>query len=264
LSWYTGDPTYDTALAIGFALAVFTAIGAVFIRTPYGRFADASYGVSLDPRLGWFLMELPATLSFVYFFLKGSNANSPFALFVLFVWLVHYANRGFIMPALMRVPVGQKSGFSLMLVIVGCVVTSLHGYLNATWAASLAPQAGFEWFSDPRFVLGVVLYYAAFGANLHSDNVVRNLRSKQEVASGIKKYRIPTGGLFRYVSSPSYLTEILFWLGFSIFTWSLAGVYILLITMANLIPRAVATHTWYRETFPDYPAQRKILIPYVW
>ena len=53
-------------------------------------------------------------------------------------------------------------------------------------------------------------------------------------------------------------------LGFSIFTWNLAGVYILLITMANLIPRAVATHTWYRETFPDYPAQRKILIPYVW
>jgi 3-oxo-5-alpha-steroid 4-dehydrogenase 1 len=44
----------------------------------------------------------------------------------------------------------------------------------------------------------------------------------------------------------------------------LAGVYILAITLANLIPRAVATHAWYQETFADYPQERKILIPFVW
>lgn len=264
MNGYTGDTFYDTTLAVGFAIAALTAIGALFIRTPYGRFADDSFGVSLDPRLGWFLMELPASLSFVYFFWKGPNAATPFALFVLFVWLVHYANRGFIMPALMRVPVGQKSSFSLMLVVVGWLVTSLHGYLNATWASSHAQHAGFAWFSDPRFIFGVTLYYAAFFANLHSDHIVRQLRTREEVAQGIKSYRIPSGGLFRYVSNPSYLTEILFWAGFAIFTWSLAGVYILAISMANLIPRAAATHAWYRETFSDYPQGRKILVPFVW
>lgn len=113
-------------------------------------------------------------------------------------------------------------------------------------------------------MLGVAIYYAAFFANLHSDHIVRNLRTKEEVAQGIKNYRIPEGGLFRYVSNPSYLTEIAFWAGFALFTWSLAGVFILLISAANLIPRAISTHAWYREKFPDYPKERKILLPFVW
>jgi 3-oxo-5-alpha-steroid 4-dehydrogenase 1 len=264
MTWYTGDSFYDTALTIGFGIALLTALASRFVQTPYGRFADESFGVSLDPRLGWFLMELPATLVFVYFFVQGENATTPFALFVLFVWLVHYGNRGFIMPALMRVPVGQKNSFSLMLVVIGWGVTTLHGYLNATWASTYAAHSGTTWFADPRFIIGVALYYAAFFSNLHSDRAVRNLRTKEEVAEGIKTYRIPEGGLFRYVSNPSYLTELLFWAGFALFTWSLAGVYILAISAANLIPRAVSSHTWYREQFPDYPENRKILIPFIW
>jgi hypothetical protein len=51
-------------------------------------------------------------------------------------------------------------------------------------------------------------------------------------------YRIPEGGLFRFVTNPSYLAELVFWAGFALFTWSLAGVFILAISMANLIPRA--------------------------
>jgi hypothetical protein len=34
--------------------------------------------------------------------------------------------------------------------------------------------------------------------------------------------------------------------------------------MANLIPRAISTHMWYLESFPDYPRQRRILVPFVW
>jgi 3-oxo-5-alpha-steroid 4-dehydrogenase 1 len=264
MGWYTGDEIYDAALALGFLIAAITMIAARFVRTPYGRFADESYGASLDPRLGWFLMELPAVLSFVYFYVGGANAREPFALFVLFVWGVHYGNRGFLMPALMRVPRGQKSSFGLMVVVMGWGVTSLHGYLNGRWASSLSPHVGWEWFSDPRFAIGILLYYVGLGINIHSDHVVRNLRTKDEVKRGIKEYRIPRGGLFEYVSNPSYFSELLFWVGFSIFTWSLAGVYILAISMANLIPRAVATHAWYREKFPEYPSSRRILIPLVW
>lgn len=261
---YTGDPRYDTLLAAGFAIALGTAIAGHFVKTPYGRFADESGSVSLDPRIGWFLMELPAPVFFVYFFFQGPNAHEPFALFVLFVWLVHYGNRGFVMPALMRVPVGGQNSFSLMVVVMGWLVTTLHGYLNATWASTHAPDVSSGWFTDPRFIVGIAVYYVAFIANIHSDHVVRNLRTREEVAQGIKRYRIPERGLFRYVSNPSYFTEIVFWIGFSIFTWSLAGVYILFVTMANLVPRAHSTHAWYKERFPDYPDDRKILIPFIY
>jgi 3-oxo-5-alpha-steroid 4-dehydrogenase 1 len=264
MNGYTGDPTYDAVLAVGFGIALVTAVAAFFIQTPYGRFASGRFGISLDPRLGWFLMELPATLTFLLFYFKGPHRFYPFPLFVLFVWLVHYGTRGFLMPALMRVPKGQATSFSLMVVMVGWLVTGLHGYLNGAWASTFNEHRGWEWFSDPRFVLGVALYYTGFFANLHADSIVRNLRTHEEVDQGIKRYRIPKGGLFEYVSSPSYLTELVFWLGFAIFTWSLAGVYILAVSMANLIPRAIASHAWYREKFSDYPAQRKILIPFLW
>jgi 3-oxo-5-alpha-steroid 4-dehydrogenase 1 len=264
MTWYTGDETYDTALTIAFAIVAVTAISALFVRTPYGRFADDKFGASLDPRLGWFLMELPASLLFLWFYFRGENSLAPFPLFVLFVWTVHYANRGFIMPLLMRVPRGQRSSFSLFVVVIGWVVTSLHGYLNGVWASSLSPQLGWEWFGVPHVVIGVALYYGAFGANLHSDQIVRNLRTREEVAQGVRIYRVPYGGLFRFVSNPSYLSELVFWAGFALFTWSLAGVFMLTISMANLIPRAISTHAWYREKFPDYPRKRKTLVPFVW
>lgn len=264
MTWYTGDPTYDTALAVAFAIVVVTVVAALFIDTPYGRFADERFGVSIDPRLGWFLMELPAPLAFLYFYFQGPNRFEPFPLFISFVWVVHYANRGFLMPALMRVPKGQRSSFGLMVVVIGWVVTSLHGYLNGTWASTFSPQVGWEWFADPRFLLGISLYYVALGGNLHADHIVRNLRSKEEVEQGVKRYRIPQGGLFRWVTNASYFTELVFWAGFAIATWSLAGVYILAISMANLVPRAVASQKWYREKFPDYPRERKVLIPFLW
>ena len=264
MTWYTHDPTYDTALAIAFAIVALTVVSAPFVPTPYGRFADEKFGLSLDPRLGWFLMELPASLTFLYFYAQGPNTATPVALFTLFVWVVHYANRGFVMPALMRVPRGQKSSFSLFVVAVGWAVTSLHGYLNGTWASDLAGREGWSWFGDPRFLVGVALYYTGLAINLHADHVVRTLRTRQEVEAGAKVYRIPRGGLFEYVSNPSYFSELLLWVGFALFTWSLAGVYILAISAANLVPRAIATDRWYRERFPDYPKERKILLPFVW
>jgi protein-S-isoprenylcysteine O-methyltransferase Ste14 len=66
------------------------------------------------------------------------------------------------------------------------------------------------------------------------------------------------------VSSPNYLGEITIWLGWALATWSLPGLAFAFWTVANLLPRARANHTWYRQTFPDYPAERKALIPKVW
>lgn len=260
---FTGDPWFDVPLTIAFGIVLVTALSAPFVPTPYGRFANAKWGISLDPRLGWFLMELPATLAFYATFFRGPHWADPFPLFVLFVWTVHYGNRGFLMPLLMRVPAGHKSGFGLMVVMIGWVVTSLHGYLNATWVTRFHPDTSTAWLTDPRFVIGVLLYYGGLWANLHADHVLRELRTKEEVKRGERVYRIPTGGLYRWVTNASYLSELVFWTGFAIFTWSPAGVYILAISAANLVPRAVSTHRWYRERFPDYPKERRILVPYL-
>jgi 3-oxo-5-alpha-steroid 4-dehydrogenase 1 len=260
----TGEPWFDVPLTIALALALLTAIAAPFVASPYGRFATARLGPALDPRLGWMLMELPASVAFLVTYFRGPNRDQPFPLFFLFVWCCHYLNRGFLMPLFMRVPKGQKSTFGVMVMGIGWLVTSLHGYLNAAWVTWFHPEPGWAWFADPRFLVGVTLYYAGLAANLHADHVLRTLRTREEVERGDRVYRVPHGGLFERVTNASYFAELVFWAGLAIFTWSPAGLYILAISAANLVPRAVATHRWYRERFPDYPAQRKILIPFVW
>jgi 3-oxo-5-alpha-steroid 4-dehydrogenase 1 len=263
MTWYTGNPTYDTVLTLAFVFAVMVFIGAAVMKSPYGRFASNRWGVNLSPRLGWFLMELPAMLSFVFFYFQGQNRFEIVPLFFLFVWVVHYGNRGFVFPYLIRNPKGATASFSITIVVMGWLVTTTHGYLNAAFISDLGTHFSPDWFTDPRFIIGITLYYGSFVLNLRSDAIIRNLRSVEEVQRGDKVYRIPRGGLFRFVTNPSYLTEIIAFAGFALATWSLGATFILLVTIANLVPRAFQTHRWYREKFPDYPRERRVLIPFV-
>jgi protein-S-isoprenylcysteine O-methyltransferase Ste14 len=104
----------------------------------------------------------------------------------------------------------------------------------------------------------VALFAAGYALNRRSDRTLRTLRAPGETG-----YRIPRGGGFRWVSSPNYLGEIVEWLGWALATWSPAGLAFAVYTAANLAPRAVDNHRWYREKFPDYPADRRALVPYV-
>jgi len=69
--------------------------------------------------------------------------------------------------------------------------------------------------------------------------------------------------MYRYVSCPNYLGEILEWAAWAVLTWSLVGLVFAIWTGANLIPRALAHHKWYQEKFPDYPKDRKAIIPFL-
>jgi 3-oxo-5-alpha-steroid 4-dehydrogenase 1 len=261
---YTGDPTYDTALACAFAFVALAAVGSVFVISPYGRFASPGFGVSMGPRLGWFLMELPALPSFLYFFFRGPRCTELVPLIFLVVWLGHYANRAILFPLLIRSPRGAKATFSMTVVGAGWLATSLHGYLNGAFISTFATHLDHGWLTDPRFVAGIALYYASYVLNIRSDSILRNLRTREEVEAGKKVYRVPHGGLFNWVTNASYLTELTGWLGFALATWSLGGAYILALSAANLLPRAAATHRWYKERFPDYPSNRRVLVPFVW
>lgn len=83
--------------------------------------------------------------------------------------------------------------------------------------------------------------------------------------------------MFEYVSAPHFLGEILEWIGFCLLNrGSLASLSLAVFTAANLVPRAVAHHAWYRAHFGvgprdgsgaeenRYPFQRKAILPFVW
>jgi len=143
---------------------------------------------------------------------------------------------------------------------VAILFNIVNTYLQGRWLFSFAPDTRYTlaWLQDPRFIIGIIIFYSGYIINKVSDNTLRNLRSP-----GQKGYRIPGGGLFEYVSCPNYLGEIITWTGWALATWSFAGIFFVVWSVANLGPRAWSSHHWYKKTFPDYPPKRKALIPYI-
>lgn len=262
MHWYTGHTFYDSVLTAAFAFAAFVIVGGFFGQSSYGRFSSTKLGFNLNPKFGWWLMEIPATVVFAVAYLSGPARFEPTSLVLAGIWALHYANRGWFFPLAIRQVPGKRSTFNVSVVVMGMLVTSMHGYLNgALFSHNYFQQYGTGWPTDPRFLVGLVIYLCGFVLLVNSESIVRNLRDKNN--PGGAEYRIPFGGGFRYVTSPAYLGELIAWTGFAVLTWALPGVVILLITAGNLIPRALQTHRWYQEKFPDYPTDRKALVPFL-
>ena len=180
MQWYTGNTLYDTLLLIGFAYAILVMVSSFFGTAAYGgRFGGGkrSKGIKLGSKAGWILMELPGLLVFPIVFFMGPNSDQTVPLFFLAVWMFHYTNRALVTPMLMRVQPGSTASFSLGVVIAGWITLLLHGYFNAAYLTEFGTQYTTEWFSDPRFQIGLAIYVFGFTLNVHSYSILRNLRS---------------------------------------------------------------------------------------
>ncbi len=250
----TGNTVFDYLLIGVFVAAVVSALSLLFIDAPYGRHKKGGWGPSINTRLGWILMESPASLVFLYFFVVGDNNTSIVSLILLVMWQSHYFHRSFIYPFQIKVKPGDK--VPVMVIFMGGTYCAINGYLNGSYISTYAEHLDNEWLTDPRFILGVALFCFGYYLNKKSDQILRDLRK-----DSTEGYKIPYGLGYKYVSMPNYLGEILTWTGFALAAWSLAGVSFVIFTMANLVPRAVTNHKWYLETFADYPKDRKAIFP---
>lgn len=235
-------------------MAVLTVVSVSFLTAPYGRHSQTGYGPTVPPRVGWILMESPAVIAFVAIFAAGERRAELAPLALLALWQIHYVHRAFVFPFRMR-PGGKRMPIGIAM--LGMTFNGLNAYLNARWISHFGVYAA-EWLADPRFIAGAALFFVGLVINYRADATLFNLRRPGE--SG---YKIPRGGLYELVSCPNYLGELLEWTGWAIATWSLSGLAFAVYTAANLAPRAIAHHRWYRRQFPDYPARRKALIPFV-
>lgn len=134
----------------------------------------------------------------------------------------------------------------------------MNGGLNGLYLGKVADYHH-SWFYDWRFILGASIFVMGFCINFWADEKLMNLRKPGETG-----YKIPTGGLFNYISSPNLFGEIIEWTGFALMAWNLPAFSFAIWTFANLIPRAAAHHRFYLEKFSDYPVKRKRVIPFLY
>jgi 3-oxo-5-alpha-steroid 4-dehydrogenase 1 len=249
------NATHWLATQSEFALALVTMLTLVFISAPYGRHKRAGWGPTMSSRWAWVLMESPAALAFGLLYLLGSHRFELVPLLFCSLWLLHYGYRAFIYPFKLEIS-GKR--VPLLIPLLAILFNLLNAYVNALWIGHLGSYET-SWLMDPRFLAGLGLFFWGRHINLSSDAILRGLRKPGETG-----YVIPKGGFYQWVSAPNYLGEILQWFGWALLTWSWAGLAFAVYTTANLAPRAASNHAWYLGKFPDYPTERKRLIPKVW
>jgi 3-oxo-5-alpha-steroid 4-dehydrogenase 1 len=137
-------------------------------------------------------------------------------------------------------------------------------------------------FSRTRFWSGVALWLFGFASNIFHDEILLNIRRKAKTKGkgengGKEHYAIPQGYLYNLISYPNYFSEWIEWTGFALaaspapsfasipaFLETITPPWIFLLSeVLVMLPRAWRGHQWYHAQFPDYPKQRKAVIPFV-
>ncbi|MDP4281028.1 MAG: 3-oxo-5-alpha-steroid 4-dehydrogenase [Bacteroidota bacterium] len=238
---------------IAIALVMFPLI--LRVVAPYGRHTTNSWGVLINNRAGWAIMESPSVILFAILFLFGRN-HQHFISYVFFaLWMVHYINRAFVFPFRTRT---RGKQIPVLIVVMAFFFNLMNSFINGYYLGSLSGNYDSGWMFDPRFISGFILFAGGMFLNWDSDNILIHLRKPGETG-----YIIPQGGLFKYISCPNHFSEIVEWCGFALMTWSLPALAFAIWTFVNLVPRSLHHHKWYKEHFPDYPSSRKAVIPFI-
>jgi protein-S-isoprenylcysteine O-methyltransferase Ste14 len=217
-------------------------------KAPYGRHTSKKWGISIDNKLGWIIMELPALLvcPAIYFYFK---IDFDISIMFICLWIIHYFNRTIIFPFRIKTK-GKK--MPLAIVLSAFFFNIVNGLINGYFLSNINLHS-----VSIFLITGFLLFVLGLYINISSDNKLINLRK-------IKKgYFIPKGGLFKYISCPNFFGEILEWFGFALMTFNIGSLSFFIWTCCNLIPRALAHHKWYKNKFNEYPKERKAILPFL-
>lgn len=239
-------------------IGVFVFVALFFIKAGYGIFRTSQWGISIPNKIGWILMEAPVFFVMLWLWIKSDIPVLSVPFLFLFLFEIHYFQRSFVFPFLMK----GKSRMPVTIMLMGIIFNFLNGYMLGEWFFFLAPEDMYttEYLSNPWLWIGMAIFFLGMGINWHSDYVIRHLR-----APGDTRHYLPNKGMYCYVTSGNYFGELLEWTGFAILSSSPAAWVFVWWTFANLGPRAYAIRKKYREEFGvEAVGNRKCLIPYIY
>ena len=240
-------------------IAVIVFIALYFVTAGYGVFYNKKWGPSVPNKIGWILMESPVFIAMILLCVFSERSTNIVCLIFLILFEIHYFQRSFIFPFLIR----GKSVMPLSVILMGVVFNTLNALMQGGWIFYVAPENMYEtsWLTTPQFIIGTLIFFAGMIINIHSDNIIRHLRKP-----GDTKHYLPKKGMFKYVTSANYFGEFVEWCGFAILTWSLSGTVFALWTFANLAPRAAKIYDNYKKEFGNELDTKKVkrILPFIY
>ena len=253
----TEDQLFNVCLFLLLITGLFVFVLLFFVTAPYGRHTRKGWGPGIENKTAWVIMEAFPPIVFVCYFFFGTWKTGLMPVVFIGLWMIHYLYRAFLFPFLLR---GRKI-MPLSILLFGIIFNTVNAYTQGRYLFFLSPgiqKYSADWILTPQFITGAALFLTGFFLHVSSDSITRNLRRQGET-----EYKIPFGGMYRWISCPNYLGEIIQWAGWALLTWSIPGLLFAFWTAANLIPRAASNHKWYKKNFNDYPSERKAVIPFI-
>jgi 3-oxo-5-alpha-steroid 4-dehydrogenase 1 len=247
--------TFNLICWIWIAIAVIIFPILLKVTQPYGRHSKNNFGPMINNRFGWFLMEFPSLAIFGYYMFFKANLLNMLILIPGLLWMLHYFHRVLIFPLQIRT---ARKKIPLLIVLLAFIFNIINGFLNGYWFVQFASDYGAGVLINLRLTAGVILFFTGFAINKYHDAILIKLRP----ASG-DGYKIPYGGLFKYVSCPNFFGEIISWAGYALVAFNLPALSFLIWTLINLSTRALDHHRWYIKEFPEYDRERRALIPFL-
>ena len=239
-------------LFIWVAMGLITFVYLFFENAPYGRHIKDGWGIKIPARLGWIVMESPCVILMVVLALIIKEQLEMIHKIFLCIWLTHYIHRTFIYPFVIEMT-NPKMPISIAL---SAFFFNIINVSIQAFGIFYFTKYSDDWLTSPAFIVGLSVFLFGMFINIKSDYIINSM--KRDKGPG---YHIPDQFLYKYLSAPNYFGEIIEWLGWAILTFSVSGFVFLIWVIANLFPRAIAHHKWYKDKFENYPKERKAIIP---
>lgn len=242
-AWTTGNIIFYSCLALLVILAGPLEYKGLALMS-YSKFRPSQ---GIPTRLGMFIIYSTPLIALVVSALSYLLHPTLIQACVFGALFIHFSKR-FLETQLLHIFSGPVGIFTVLVAAsFYSLAAFMIGYLNHQPLPAL----------DNWFYLGLVLFPVGIVGNFVHHKILANLRRDKQ------DYFIPEGCLFRLMVCPHYLFEIITWLGIALMSRHLAAFLAVGFMLAYLSARSLRTLDWYREKFPNFPSDRKAILPFI-
>ena len=247
------DNSFGSFTQINLVGSIIMMLFVAFYAIPYGKNyqkGKAYLKLEIPDRPAIIIVNICGPI--IYILLKLYWPNATLFDIESLLYIAHYIHRGLVYPFFRSTSSKPWPLESFLYFLITNVCESIL----------LARTQTFSGVNRPIYVkilLAILFIAAAVVAAIH-DYKICALRT-----TGNTGYKIPSGLLFKWVSGPNYLFEIIQWAVYCFFLGgSLSTISFGLWLLVNISGRAEATHAWYTTFFKTkYPKDRTAYIPFV-
>ena len=149
-------------------IAVIVFVSLYFVEAGYGMLVSARWGKLINNKVAWFFMEVPVFVAMMVLWALSPHRLDLVPLVFFLIFELHYFQRVFVFPFLMKGKSKMPIGIMLMGVGFNCLNAIMQGYwifyesYNVNYCVFGLHYTDVQWLYSPHFILGTMLFFMAF------------------------------------------------------------------------------------------------------